>query len=92
MMCLASFLFAAAITSYFVIKEKDLRYTALLLFLLAGFLLAGYSAAQGETKGLAGKAVSGEGIVLESGMTSGGNQKLTIACDLEDETGQRWRN
>lgn len=90
MMCLASFLFAAAITSYFVIKEKDLRYTALLLFLLAGFLLAGHSAAQGETKGLAGKAVSGEGIVLESGMTSGGNQKLTIACDLEDETGQRW--
>ncbi len=90
MMCLASFIFSITVISCFVMIEEDFRYAGFLLFLFAGFLLAGHSAALGETEGLAGKAVFGEGIVKDIGTTSGGNQHLTLLCDLEGETGERW--
>ncbi len=90
MMCLASFLFAAAAISCFVKMEGSFWYVGFLLFLLAGFLLAERSATHGETEGLAGKAVFGEGVVCDVGTTSGGNQDLTLLCDLESETGERW--
>ncbi len=90
MMCLASFLFAVAAISCFVIVERNFWYAGFLLLLLAGFLLAGRIAVHGETEGLAGKAVFGEGIVKDIGTTSGGNQSLTLLCDLEEEKGERW--
>lgn len=91
MICLASLLFAAGAMSYFVIKERDARYSVFLLFLLLGIFLAGQSAKQGEETGLSGKMVYGEGIVREAGTTGGGNQKLTLSCDLTDEEGGLWK-
>ena len=84
MMCLVSFLFILTTMSYFVIKEKNGKYFILLLFPLLGFLWTGYQA-EGEVPILAG-LVQGEGIIKEVGETSSGNQKLTILCNLEDET------
>lgn len=51
MMCLASFLFAVATISCFVIVERNFWYAGFLLLLLAGFLLAGRIAVHGETEG-----------------------------------------
>jgi len=73
--------------SYFVIKTRSGKYLFLLVFAVCGFLSAGYHWEQGAGAGLTGIAV-GEGVIREAGRTTSGNQKLTIFCDLRDETGE----
>ncbi len=89
MMCLVSFLFAAINISRFVTQDKNIKSGFLLVFLLLGFVLAGRAGA-GETVSFG--AAQGTGIVQETGETSGGNQKLTILGDLENEAGDVWQN
>lgn len=85
--CLVSFLFIAATISYFVIETKSGKYFFFLLFALLGFLSAGAHWAQGTAEKPTG-IIEGEGVIREAGRTSSGNQKLTILCDLREETGE----
>lgn len=86
MMCLVSFLFIGVSMFYFVTKEKNGKYLLLLFFVIFGFLSAGYHREQNPDKNIPIGMVQGEGIIKETGLTASQNQKLTILCDLEDET------
>lgn len=92
MICLVSFAFATINILRFVIKTKDWKYMVFFAFFLCGFFLAGHSAEQKGKELTISGVVQGKGIVREVGMTSSGNQKLTIFCDLEDEAGERLRS
>lgn len=84
MMCLVSFIFILLIISHYVIKEKDGRYLVLLLFTALGFFLAGNSVKGKTTENQPVGVVEGHGVIEDAGLTSSGNQKLTILCDLKD--------
>ena len=87
LICLVSFLVIVIFVSHFVINKKNGKYLLLLLFAVLGFITAGHHLAQGTEEELTG-IVEGKGVIRETGRTSSGNQKLTILCDLEDETGE----
>lgn len=90
MMCLVSFLFILVSISCFVIKWKSAKFLLFLLFPVLGFFWTG-AHLEREAPILSG-LVQGEGMIKEVGETSSGNQKLTILCDLADETGTAFHN
>lgn len=88
MVCLVSFAFIIVFISRFVIAEKKWNYSLILLFFISGFLLAGHSMTKETAEIQLSGIVEGTGVILETGTTNAGNQKLTINCDLEDSTGE----
>lgn len=79
--CLVSFLFLLFFLFRFVINKKKPAYLLLLFFVPLGFFSAGVHW-QAE-QSLLTKTVTGEGVILEEGETTSGNQKLTLRCSLE---------
>ena len=67
----------------FVINKKKPAYLLLLFFVPLGFFSAGVHW-QAE-QSLLTKTVTGEGVILEEGETTSGNQKLTLRCSLEKQ-------
>ena len=88
MMCLVSFLFILLMTSRYVIVDRSAKYLFLLIFTVLGFVLAGHQAEKGNVEISLNGMVEGIGVVKEAGVTSSGNQKLTILCDLKDAVGE----
>ena len=86
--CLVPFAFIIVFISRFVISEKKWNYSLFLLFFIFGFLLAGHSMTKETAEIQLSGIVEGTGVILETGTTNAGNQKLTINCDLEDSTGE----
>lgn len=82
MICLVFFLSVLGATSYFVIKERDWKYALLLLFALVGFFAADAKAKWMERPMPYGE-IAAEGLVCETGHTSGGNQKLMLRVAAE---------
>lgn len=85
--CLVSFLFILLCISRFVIIEKSTKYLLFLVFVVLGFFSAEYHLQEGNEGDPLVGVVEGKGIIREAEVTSSGNQKLTILCDLEDELG-----
>lgn len=85
--CLASFLLFLLFVSQYVIKLRRWNYLLFLLFSFAGFLTVGNSMEQEMMEKLLFGVTEGTGVVREAGLTSSNNQKLTIQCSLQDETG-----
>lgn len=81
--CLVSFLFLLFFMFRFVINKKKPAYLLLLFFVPLGFFSAGVHW-QAE-QSLLTKTVTGEGVILEEGETTSGNQKLTLRCSLEKQ-------
>ena len=81
--CLVSFLFLLFFLFRFVINKKKPAYLLLLFFVPLGFFSAGVHW-QAE-QSLLTKTVTGEGVILEEGETTSGNQKLTLRCSLEKQ-------
>lgn len=81
--CLVSFLFLFFFLFRFVINKKKPAYLLLLFFVPLGFFSAGVHW-QAE-QSLLTKTVTGEGVILEEGETTSGNQKLTLRCSLEKQ-------
>ena len=90
--CLVSFCIILIFSSRFVMKCKNWNYYVLLLFTVLGFLMAENSIEQKTAEESLFGVVQGNGVVTEKGMTSAGNQKMTITCELEDSTGKMLRN
>lgn len=87
LVCLVSFLFLLFSMLYFVIKTRNGRYLLFLLCGITGFLFAGYSTEKATAETSVFGVTEGTGIIREAGLTSAGNQKLTMQCDLEDGSG-----
>ncbi len=86
--CLVSFFVVLFLVSYFVTKERSVKYVMFLLFVLLGFAVADARVNRAFMPFQYGGA-SGEGIVTETGETSSGNQKMKVRCTLEDTAGTR---
>ena len=87
LICLVSFCVILIFVSRFVIKGKNWKYCFLLLFMIFGFFMAGHSFERETAEICLVGAIEGSGVVTEEGLTSAGNQKLTVQCDLEDSDG-----
>ena len=85
--CLVSFCMILIYISQIVMKYKNWKYGILLLFTVVGFFMAGHSYERKTAETSLFGATEGAGIVTEKGMTSAGNQKLTVLCDLQDPAG-----
>ena len=84
--CLVSFLFLLFFTFRFVIKKKKPLYLLFLLFVPLGFLLAEVHWMNWQAdEFFSSQTVTGEGVILEEGETTSGNQKLTLWCRLEKQ-------
>ena len=84
--CLVSFLFLLLFVFRFVIKKKKPVYLLFLLFVPLGFLLAEVHWMNWRAdEFFSSETVTGEGVILEEGETTSGNQKLTIRCSLEKQ-------
>ena len=87
MICLVFVLFILASCLYFLKRYRNWKVMILLFFALAGFLMAD----AGQQKEMLDERfdgiVYGEGVLKENGLTSSGNQKLSIVCDVRDDKG-----
>ncbi|WP_458407088.1 DNA internalization-related competence protein ComEC/Rec2 [Anaerotignum sp.] len=86
--CLASFLLILFLVSQSVIKHHNWKSILFLLFSAVGFLAAGNSLEKNTADTFLLGMTEGTGVIREEGLTSSGNQKLTVHCDLEDESGE----
>lgn len=87
--CLVCILFPVIGISYFVKKTKRLVYAAFLIFVFAGFLLAGKISEPGIVDQLGGQTeISGQFLVTDTGRTSGGFQKLRLEGVPEEDSFQ----
>ena len=81
--CLVSFLFLILFMFRFVIKKKKPVYLLFLLFVPLGFFSAGVHWQAEQV--FSSETVTGEGVILEEGETTSGNQKLTLLCSLQNQ-------
>ncbi|MBQ5708697.1 MAG: ComEC/Rec2 family competence protein, partial [Anaerotignum sp.] len=86
MICLVSVFYVILSLLYIIKKYKDFRYFGLILFTILGFVSAGFSVNRDTAEVFLKHSVYGEGVIREAGMTSSGNKKLFIQCDLRDES------
>jgi len=85
LVCLVSFLFIIISISRFMMEYKTIKYAGLIVFAIFGFVMAGMSIQRETSDQAMDGTVYGEGVIRSAGTTSGGNQKLEILCDLQDD-------
>ena len=89
MICLVFVLFILSSFLYFLKRYHNWKVMLLLIFTLFGFLMAD----AGQKKEILEEAfegvIYGEGMIKETGITSSGNQKMAIKCDIIDTDGNK---